>query len=193
MDIEPEHKKKEVSASDALPTASSARDELRGKFLIAAFALLGIAILAFAGFSGYRIVKSRSMEGVSISAIPKEVPVEESDAVAIETIEPAEEKKPTETVDPKKTGVLVLNGGAAKGSAGTLGTTLEKAGYEKVEVGNATLDYTGTTVYSSKENKSVAEEVKKDILKQYPKAEWAEADPKKPETAKSDIVIVLGK
>lgn len=168
----------------------STRDKRRGELLIAFFILFGIAILTLAGLVSYRVVKVSSTEGVSITAIPKEGPA--PDSVTDESVA-SEETTPVVAPDPKQADILVLNGGAAKGSAGVLGSALEKLGYAKVEVGNATLDYIGVTVYSSKENKSVAEEVKKDILKRYPKAEWKTADPKKPETAKATIVIVLGK
>jgi cytoskeletal protein RodZ len=100
---------------------------------------------------------------------------------------------PSDTL--KATSLRVLNGGAAKGTAGKLLTALNKTGLSKTSVGDADSDYTGTTVYYQADAyKERAEEVVKLLESIGTKgAVTKKAESSTGETGNTPIVIITGK
>jgi hypothetical protein len=92
----------------------------------------------------------------------------------------------------KNTDIKVLNGGAAKGSAGVVAEALKKAGYTKVTTGNTLGDYTGTTVYFSVGLDQEAGAVKQALLS-WPATVTKEAPQGNKETAQAPLTVIVGK
>ncbi len=168
-------------------------DELWGKMVIVVFGLGLISMIGFFGFLGYQFYNQRSEEGPSIAEMPKnEEPSAQpaAEAAPVTETQPAAEAAPA--ADAKQVAISVLNGGGAKGSAGVLADALKQAGYTKVTPGNATGDYAATTVFYGEGQEAAAKTILTEVVKKYPKATVAPADPKKADTTGSAVVIVIG-
>jgi cytoskeletal protein RodZ len=147
---------------------SRSRDGRLGVFLV-------LWILSFfAGLAGVIFWHGYSQFGVrleerarpSITELKVQAPAAES---VVASMTDAQSETPA-TTPPSTEGagvakgdlsVRVLNGGAAKGSAGVVTELLTKAGFTKAVAGNATGDYQGMTVYCTKgkdtESKALAD------------------------------------
>lgn len=174
------------------------REPLFGKLLFALLILLilgTIGVLVWGGYHGFRMTKEEAALP-SIATLPREE-VTEAVVTPEEPAKEAESVKPTFSEDQvkkaKATDLKVLNGGAAKGSAGTLAETLKKAGYTKAVAGNTLKDYTGTVVYFATGLDTEAAIVKEALLATYPKAEVKPADKGNTETTQAPLTIILGK
>lgn len=106
---------------------------------------------------------------------------------------PDEQASASDVVSVKKMALTVLNGGATKGSAGTIATFLKTEGYTKVTVGNTQSNYTGIVIYYASGLDKEASIVKTSLIKKYPQAKTLPADGKNKETSVSQITIILGK
>lgn len=105
----------------------------------------------------------------------------------------AEETKTESTLTVKQSDISVLNGGAAKGSAGVLAEILKKNGYTKVTVGNTLLDYQGLVIYYSSGKEKEAEAVKALLAAKYAQTKIAPADTKNKETSTASLTVIVGK
>jgi hypothetical protein len=93
----------------------------------------------------------------------------------------------------KKLEISILNGGAAKGSAGILADFLKSEGYLKTDAGNTLKDYTGVTIYYAANLEKEAEAIKTSVAKKYPQVKILPADTNNKETSVSQITVIVGK
>lgn len=198
MVVQEEERKEELAPSES----ASSREPLFGALLFGSLLLVLFGILAVVGWGGYRGWRL-NQEQASLASI-RDLSLEEASSM--------EESSPSEIVAPqtelatsqsdenvslqtkaKGTEIKVLNGGAAKGSAGTLAEALKKEGYSKVTTGNTVADYTGVVVYFSSGLDQEAGLVKASLTPSFPKAETKEALKNNKETAQAPLTIILGK
>ncbi|MBP6889690.1 MAG: LytR C-terminal domain-containing protein [Candidatus Moranbacteria bacterium] len=190
----------ETRAEEVLSQRASAKKTSKeswyGTSILIVFGGAICVLFGSIGWWGYsRVYLPLQQEKTSISSLDQEVFESDKESVVIEEPLPEPKKEtPTEVVlDITQESILVLNGGGAKGSAGEVATLLKKEGYSKASFGNTEKNYTGTTLYFASQKESVANEVKKILLKQYPKAVSQKANESDKETTGAPIVIILGK
>jgi hypothetical protein len=135
----------------------------------------------------------------SIGSLPAGVSSVATDSVdQVAAPQPVEEKKPDPLASnnngSKDTlNVKVLNGGGLKGSAVKVQDFLKKNGYTAAQAGNATGNYTGTTVYYLGANESNANAIQQLLLKDYPNAQVKIATSSAVENGSASVVVMLGK
>ncbi|MFZ1627162.1 MAG: LytR C-terminal domain-containing protein [Candidatus Moraniibacteriota bacterium] len=214
---ETEIKKEVLTIGEELPTAiepsaapvvdksttkgtGEPNEALFGSLLIFCLALSLIAATGYFGLAGYRYFKQSQAEKAipSIDALPKpEVPV----AMEETEKEPAE-KEPVEkpvsvdklvVIDKKTLSIKVLNGGSAKGVAGTYGEKLKQIGFTKTVIGNAFGDYAGQTLYYTKGQESGSNVIKEEVVKTYPALIVKEAPAGNKDAAAATFVLILGR
>ncbi len=189
-----------------VPTKKTSHEAFFGTMLLISGILLLLLLLGGIGFGGYYGWQEKKEQGAlpSIgglstleSASPQQKEKDEKEkSPTADSGQPVSVTGMTEEqigVKAKGTDVRVLNGGAAKGSAGSVVTLLEKEGYTKVALGNTTGNYTGVVVYFGTGLEKEAEVVKKSLLKTYPKAETKAALLDNKETTVGAITVILGK
>ncbi len=190
--------KNEVIDERASVIGKSSRQPLFGALLFwGLFLIFGVLIggVIWGGYLSWNFTKDQAALP-SISGLPQGsdeslAPVTRIEAAPIVASEPdteGESLKKTKGID-----IQVLNGGAAKGSAGTVAENLKKDGFTKVTVGNTVNNYTDTVVYYAVGHESEADAVKKSLLKSYPKAETKSALQNNKETTVGTITVILGK
>lgn len=173
--------------------ASSVRESVWGTVVLTAMIvclLLAAGWIAFLGYARWRMAKAAASR-VSIAVLPSvpvSTPSETSDGTG-SLVSPA----PPALIDTKALQVSVINGGGARGSAGTLGKLIQQAGYVKVTVGNAQRDYTGTTVLYTPELEREAKRLFVTVQAPFPKATLAPFDAQTKEASFSPLTVVLGK
>lgn len=118
------------------------------------------------------------------------------DADAKNDEESSQETQEEETLpvsDAKKTAnVVVLNGGAAVGSAGKIEKLLKNDGYQNTAAANAlNSNHVGQMIYYKPDAKADAESVQKLLKETYPEIEIKEGTTA--EQTQGDIVVMLGK
>lgn len=181
----------------------SPREDWYGAVLLGAVILLGCMLLGGALWWSYtKIYLEAREEKASIAKLSSDIPMSEtadtgasSDTaipVAIPSA-PASGEPAAVSVDAKQETIAVLNGGGAKGSAGTAAALLKQDGYAKVTTGNTTKDYAGVTVYHAADKDEAAAAVVKSLLKQYPKAASKEAPKTDAEASSAPVVVIIGK
>jgi len=200
LDAASELKEKEnlSQAQGIVPTRS--RESLWGAVLFAGMLLFVVASIGGVGWAAYtkwqseRVAKSQP----SIIVLPEQsneqrsvTPKEEARAVG--STEAKEQPASDNITAAKKLEISVLNGGAAKGSAGTLANFLKQEGYGKTDSGNTLRDYAGVGVYYASGLEKEALAVKESVAKKYPQAKILPADSQNKETSVSQITIILGK
>lgn len=179
------------------------RESLWGALLFAAMIVFVMASIGSIGWTAYSHWKKVRANGnnPSITGLLKETEQEMSGVASDEISPPLENEilenaKITneETISAaKKLEVSVLNGGAAKGSAGVLADFLKKEGYLKTDMGNTQKDYVGVTIYHAAGLEKEVEAVKASVAKKYPQAKILPADSRNKETSVSQVTIILGK
>lgn len=167
-----------------------------GTILIGCLALSLIAAVGYFGFSGYRYFKAVKSEKAvpSIAVLPVLEKKEESSEPA-EGEEKEAEKPAAEAVavDKKTLEVKVLNGGAAKGVAGTYAEKLKKEGFVKTAVGNTFGSYTGAVIYYAQGQEAGLAALKEVVLKDYPKLTAKEAESGNKDTTAAALTLILGR
>ena len=178
----------------------SSRERWYGMALLFVLIAGGGALFGMIGWWGYTYIYTPKQEvKQSIQAMPYEAVSEKMNPpVDVDPVQVAvkEDKQPTaeETLaNIKKIPVLVLNGGGAGGSAGGVATIIQKEGFQKVTVGNTQKDYTGVTIYFASGEEGGAAELKKLLLKQYPKIESKGSVAGDKETSGAPLVVIIGK
>lgn len=179
------------------------RESLWGALLFAAMIVFVVASIGGIGWTAYSHWKKVRANGnnPSITGLLKETEQEMSGVASNEISPPLENEisenaKITneETISAaKKLEVSVLNGGAAKGSAGVLADFLKKEGYLKTDMGNTQKDYTGVTIYYAAGLEKEVEAVKASVAKKYPQVKILPADSRNKETSVSQVTVILGK
>lgn len=179
------------------------RESLWGAFLFAfmfLFVIVSIASIGWGVYTGWksnRLAKAEpSIAVLSQQSNEQKNIVVTDEAKASENGQSKQSEEQTLPSDPagaKKMLISVLNGGAAKGSAGIAATFLKGEGYVNVTPGNTLKDYLGTVVYYAASLEKEAEAIKTTLVKKYPQAKILPADAKNKETSVSQITIILGK
>jgi hypothetical protein len=176
---------------EALPSKPS-REPLLGALLFGTLLIVTIAAVAGAGYalySGWKSSKERSARP-SIN----ELAVKAADPAPAQEAAPAPAETPAAPVaDAKQKDVSVMNGGAAKGTAGTVAEMLKQAGYTKVTAGNTVKDYTGTVVYHAAGLEKEAAALKEDLIKKYPATTLQSAVAGNKETSMASLTVIIGK
>ncbi len=185
-----------VSAG-ASRSSHSTRDSLFGKGVFISVVVAAFAILTFFGSLGYRVSLSQKDDRQSIGTlvatdpVVKDTPAPTADVVSEQVDDKATPIEPD--VDKSSIEIVVLNGGATAGAAGKGADILKKAGFTGAKTADATLDYSGVTVYHKEDASSEAEMVRKALADSYKSVSVAPADAKKAETGTVRIVVVIGK
>lgn len=187
-----------VAKSD-VKAVSEPNEAFFGSLLLFCLILSLIAAAGYFGFAGYRYFKQVQTENAipSIESLPKpEMPVvakEEEKESAEKTTETSTGSELSAAIDKKTLSVKVLNGGAAKGVAGTYGEKLKAAGFTQTTVGNSVGDYTGQTLYYAKGQQAGADAIKAEVIKTYPKLVIKEAPTGDKDAALATYVLILGR
>lgn len=188
-------------SKDAEKGRAEPNEAFFGSLLLFCLALSLISATGYFGFAGYRYFKQVQAEKAipSLEALPKAEVAEsapETPAPAVEksaeTTAPAAEPS-APTVDKKTLSIKVLNGGAAKGVAGTYAEKLKTAGFAKTVVGNAFGDYTGQTLYYAKGQSAGADAIKTEVMKTYPGLTVKEAPSGDKDATAATFVLILGR
>lgn len=214
---EPVSNDHQVDTEEAKPSSpeevsSSAPKETNEVFLggmvVGVLLLLLLVLIGTFGYFGFRLWKSAQVErsipsiqelgeksGVGTSESRTETPTvpEPSSPSTTQTEPPKVVDAGSASPDLASVEIKVLNGGAARGSAGTLVDILKKAGYTKAAFGNTVTDYTGTTIYYGANTQSVAEKVKELVIKTYPAVVVAPAEANNKDATAASVVVILGK
>lgn len=179
------------------------RESLWGALLFAAMIVFVVASIGGIGWTAYSHWKKVRTNGnnPSITGLLKETEQEMSGVASNEILPPLENeiaknaKIANEEIisAAKKLEVSVLNGGAAKGSAGVLADFLKKEGYLKTDMGNTQKDYMGVTIYHTVGLEKEVEVIKESVVKKYPQAKILPADSRNKETSVSQVTVILGK
>lgn len=192
-------KEEETIPQETVVKKPHSRESLWGALLFACMILFVVASMASIGWFAYAKWKTEKVATMEPSiAVLSEKIMEQQTPVEIEGAKAsgndAEEVSPTDiTVAAKKLPVSVLNGGATKGSAGTVATFLKAEGYTNVTAGNTLKDYSGVVLYYATGLEKEAEAVRVSVAKKYPQAKSMPADTTNKETTVSQVTIILGK
>jgi len=184
-------------------THSPSRESLWGAilfFCMLLFVTVSIASIVWIAYSQWKIERKANAEPsiaiLSEQAKKAQEEVVTSDTKTVENVavkQPNEQVSASDIVSAKKMALTVMNGGATKGSAGTIATFLKTEGYTKVTVGNTQSNYTGIVIYYASGLDKEANVIKTSLIKKYPKTTTLPADVKNKETFVSQITIILGK
>jgi len=129
--------------------------------------------------------ESRGLELSDSSSIKKEEEMDVSTQTEKEDKNSLEENKKIDT----NISILVLNGGAEKGAAGSMQVYLQNREYAQVEAANAkSFTYRGITLYY--QDKELAKQVESILEEKYGEIDKEEAETSGQKVA--DIVIVIG-
>ncbi len=193
-----------VTPPTNLPAAEAGRAEPNevffGGLLIFCLAISLVAATGYFGLAGYRYFKQIQMEQAvpsisSLSKIDTAGSSETEKSAVVSKSETAESQPATEsvTIDKKTLEIKVLNGGSAKGMAGTYAEKLKQAGFTRVEVGNAFGDYTGQTLYYAKGQEAGMKIIQAEVMKAYPSLVTKEAPTSDRDAAVAMYVVILGR
>ena len=189
------------TSPDAEKGRAEPNEAFFGSLLLFCLALSLLSATGYFGFAGYRYFRQVQAEKAipSIDSLPKAevaavVPESVPASPAKPETQPAESaEKPADPVDKKTLVLKVLNGGAAKGVAGTYGEKLKTAGFTKTTVGNSFGDYTGQTLYYAKGQSTGADAIKEEVLKTYPAVAVKEAPAGDKDATAATYVLILGR
>jgi hypothetical protein len=191
-----------VSSENVVSQARS-YESLWGALLFAfmlIFVIASIAAIGWGGYSKWKVNRAEKAEP-SIAVLQMQLN-EQKDTASAEDVkapENGEVKQVTEqeggdiALAAKKMMISVLNGGAVKGSAGTITTFLKSEGYTSVTAGNTLKDYMGVTVYYASGLEKEADVIKMSVIKKYPQVKILPVDTANKETSVSQVTIILGK
>lgn len=182
-----------LEEAPALKTHSrfSLREKILGLFFVAG--------IAAGGFFLFKKLPPKK-QSISLIATEKKQEVAVRNDVVQKPQDGSEQQISTETVakdvivakEPQELQILILNGGAAPGSAGKVKDVLAVKKYVNIEAQNAeNKDNIGVALYYQAPNAENAAQIKEDLQKTYPKITIKEATSK--EEKSSEIVIILGK
>lgn len=184
------------TVSQGVSRGGNSKESWYGVFLLLGFGVTVCTLIGSTGWWAYRhLYLPTQQEKASINSLVRGISRSQknSDSEEMVSSEKETEAPKEEAFDVKQESILVLNGGGVKGSAGEVAALLKKEGYEKVSPGNTEKDYAGVTVYFASGKESVADGVKKLLLKRYPKAVSREAVESNKETSGGSVVVIIGK
>jgi hypothetical protein len=131
------------------------------------------------------IPQEKRREPSSDAATQERTEIEIHDSIATTTVASDTSKDALE--------VKVMNGGAAKGTAGSVQELLKRSGYAKASASSATGDYAGVTVYYTGAHEAQATDIQRILLAKYPKAAVTSAVSGRVEESSATIVVMMGK
>lgn len=192
-----------LESTEEIVTHKETNEVFLGGMVVAVLCFLLIILIGTFGYFGYRLWKSAQVErtipsiqelGEKQVAVSAEQPsaAPQPETLATQTPE-STNPSGTQTVDLASVEVKVLNGGALRGSAGTMVDILKKAGYTKAAFGNTVADYTGTKIYYGTQSQGAAEGVRQLVAKTYPGVSLAPAEANDKDATAAAIVVILGK
>lgn len=191
--------KKDVSQTADAPRSVS-RESLWGTVLLACMLIFVVASIGGVGWVAYtkwrseRVAKSQPSITILSSQANEEKNTAPAEAVpATDSTKTGESSTDDTAMAAKKLTISVLNGGGAKGSAGTLTEFLKTAGYSQAVAGNTVNNYMGVVLYYALGLEKEILVVKESVVKKYPQAKVLPADTKNKETSVSQVTIILGK
>ncbi|OGI22124.1 MAG: hypothetical protein A2808_03820 [Candidatus Moranbacteria bacterium RIFCSPHIGHO2_01_FULL_55_24] len=188
-----------AGVTPAAETTPQNNERFFGMLLLSAFFIFALASLIGAGWGAYLLWQNRAK---TINQ-PSIASVTVGEAM-VETAPKTEEKPAGEAASApaasgesvtkaKATQMSVLNGGAAKGTAGTAGELLKSAGFTKITVGNTQADFTGTTVYYAAGLEKEAAAVADALRSKYPNVAPKPAEASNKETSTASLTVIFGK
>ncbi|MEI8096879.1 MAG: LytR C-terminal domain-containing protein [Candidatus Moraniibacteriota bacterium] len=191
-----------VPQVENIPQTSS-RESLWGALLFTSMLLFVIASIVSIIWIGYSQWKDGRVADAKPSItvlseksddVEKSTDVDTAKTTENESAKQVEEKtSASESISAKRMAIVVLNGGAAKGSAGIIATFLKGEGYVSVTAGNTLKDYENTVVYYASGLEKEANSIKTSLIKKFPKVTILPADVKNKETSASQITVILGR
>lgn len=191
---------KENASQTAKAPLKTSRESLWGAVLFACMLLFVVASIGAVGWVTYRGWQSEraAKSQPSITVLSKQVGEEKNTVSEESAPASADTPAPKASVDEsaaaaKKLEISILNGGAAKGSAGILVDFLKKEGYSKIVSGNTINNYTGIVIYYASGLEKEVAMVKESVAKKYPQVKTLPADAKNKETSVAQVTIILGK
>lgn len=167
---------KQPSVSEKETPADNSHESLWGMVLLVGMLLGTVVIVTGIGYGMHRLWQTQKQNAakqsiVSLPVTPQENTESNVSSSTAATAPASSEKMAVDSgTDAHSVQISVLNGGAAKGSAGVVAEMLKKAGYTKVTVGNAVADAVGVTVYYKTDLEKAAQAVGQSLFKTYPKA-----------------------
>lgn len=178
-------------------------ESLWGALLFAFLLLFVVASITSIGWGVYSEWKNeRNTKALPSIAVLSQQSGEQQNVLSADSVKVAENEQAQRSqkqasadisMAAEKLFVSVLNGGAAKGSAGTLVDFLKKDGYINVTPGNTLKNYAGIIIYYAAGLEKEAETIKVTVIKKYPQVKILPADVKNKETSVSQVTIILGK
>lgn len=191
---------KPSSARETTPSQreKETNESFLGGVLIFALTLSLLAALGYFGYIGYRSYQAfrreETIPSIETMAPIETAPLTNSEEQKTSVSKEETQKTPAVSEGEKKTlAIKVLNGGAAKGSAGRLTELLRQAGFAKAVFGNSRVDHTGTVIYYGDSFQAAAELIKAVVIHTYPQATLAPSQTNVKDTSVAPIVIILGK
>ena len=192
-----------IESTGEIVTRKEANEVFLGGMVVVVLCLLLAILVGTFGYFGYRLWKSAQVERAipSIQELGEKQVTVSSDESSV-NLKPETPAQPTpestttsnaQSVDLASVEVKVLNGGAARGSAGTMVDILKKAGYAKAAFGNTVADYTGTKIFYGAQSQLAAEKVKELVAKTYPGVVLAPAEANDKDATAATVVVILGK
>lgn len=184
------------SSSRVMSEKKGSKESWYGTFLLLVSGAAVVALLGITVWWAYaHLYLPRKQEKVSISNLTQETfqPYAKSGLEEVSSEGQEAETPKEETLDVKLESILILNGGGAKGSAGEVLDLLKKEGYKKASLGNTEKNYTGVVAYFAPQKEGVADEIKKTLLKRYPKMTSQGSMEDNKETTGASVVVIIGK
>lgn len=180
-----------------IPSNKSSNEPFFGVLVMMVVVILLVLLASYGGWFLYHGVKN-SRSNASLPSI-ESIPLAVNTAVNEEKSEtPKSEEKSAVTTQEKsvnkKIAIKVLNGGAAKGSAGVVADLLKEAGYTTISTGNSVGDYVGVSVaFLSPASESDADAVREALSKKYLSSTVKPATQGNADMTASPITIIVGK
>src|SRR3989344_352411 len=180
---QPERNVSEDTASSNFGQEQKSREPLWGALVFASMLLFVLASIGGIGWTTYVQWKAKRVAENHPSVLLLEEPTNEETSVV--PVTPSQERGETDnqtssvndvSILAKKLEIAVLNGGAAKGSAGSLADFLKKEGYNKITIGNTLNNYTGAILYYAPDVEKEVASIKENVAKKYPQIKTLPAD-----------------
>jgi hypothetical protein len=148
-------------------------------------------VIAGAGYAAYIGWKTNKDQAARPSIT--ELAVKSEEPRSVKEVAPVAEEAIVPVVDAKQKDISVLNGGAAKGTAGVVADVLKQAGYTKVIAGNTAKDYSGTVIYYAAGLEKEAAALKESLIKKYPAVSVQPVVASNKETSVAVLTVIIGK
>lgn len=179
----------------AKPSVKEPNEAFFGSLLILSIILSLVATIGYFGVAGYRYFMAAAREQAipSIDGLPAESKSEQVASSEADRPNSAIVETGSAAVDKKSIEIKVLNGGTAKGVAGTYAEKLKGLGFAKATTGNSFGSYAGATLFFTKGQEASRDLLKETILKDYPALVLKEAVAGDKDMTTAPLVLILGR